>query len=163
MGDPLFLLTSKIWLPRPVEDLFPFFSEARNLERITPPWLRFSVLTSEPIVMAQGTTIDYRLRWHGLPMGWRSEIARWDPPRFFVDRQLRGPFREWYHEHFFSSVNGGTEVEDRVRYAVPFGRLIHRLGVGRDVEAIFRYRQHRMCEIFGGNSDDGDLRGSIYT
>ena len=149
------LLTSSIRLPQPVEELFPFFAEARNLEQITPPWLRFSVLTPEPITMAVGTTIDYRLRWHGLPLSWRSEIAAWEPPRFFVDRQLRGPYRLWHHEHHFTPMDGGTVVEDRVRYAVPLGRLVQRMGVGRDVESIFAYRHQRLAEIFSGCENHG--------
>ena len=151
------LLTSRIRLPQPVEELFPFFAEARNLEQITPTWLRFSVLTPEPITMAVGTIIDYRLRWRGLPLRWRSEIAAWEPPRFFVDRQIRGPYRAWHHEHHFTPSGGGTEVEDRVRYAVPFGRLVHGIGVGRDVESIFAFRRHRMVEIFGGDGGDGHI------
>lgn len=157
------LLTSSMWLPHPVEELFPFFAEARNLEQITPPWLRFSVLTPEPITMAVGTTIDYRLRWRGLPLRWRSEIAAWEPPRFFVDRQLRGPYRSWHHEHHFTPSNGGTNVNDRVRYAVPFGRLVQRVGVGRDVESIFAFRQQRMMEIFGGDAGFGEIENRVFS
>lgn len=149
------LLTCRTWLPRPVDELFPFFADARNLEQITPPWLRFSVLTPEPITMAVGTTIDYRLRWRGLPMRWRSEIAAWEPPRFFVDRQLRGPYLSWHHEHHFTLRDGGTEIEDRIRYEVPLGRLVQRLGVGRDVESIFSYRHERLADIFGGGENQG--------
>ncbi len=152
-----------MWLPHPVEELFPFFAEARNLEQITPPWLRFSVLTPEPITMAVGTTIDYRLRWRGLPLRWRSEIAAWEPPRFFVDRQLRGPYRSWHHEHHFTPSNGGTNVNDRVRYAVPFGRLVQRVGVGRDVESIFAFRQQRMMEIFGGDAGFGEIENRVFS
>lgn len=141
--------TNSIWLPQPLDQLFPFFAEARNLERITPRWLQFSVLTPEPIPMAEGTLIDYRLRFRGIPMRWRSEIAAWEPPLYFVDRKVRGPFREWHHEHLFAEVDGGTAVTDRVRDAVPFGRLANWLVVRRDVEAIFDYRNKRLAEIFG--------------
>jgi ligand-binding SRPBCC domain-containing protein len=145
-----FELTTTVWLDRPLEEVFEFFSEARNLEVITPGWLRFEVLTPEPVVMAAGTTIDYRLRWRGVPLRWTSEISAWDPPHFFVDRQIRGPYRLWHHEHFFADHDGGTRVVDRVRYAVPLGRWIQRLVVGRDVESIFSYRKRRLLEIFDG-------------
>ena len=141
-------LLTTVHLPRPLDEVFDFFSEARNLEIITPPWLRFRVRTAEPIVIAQGTTIDYRLSWRGVPLRWTSVIAAWDPPHFFIDRQIRGPYRLWHHEHTFTDHGGRTEVVDRVRYAVPMGRWIQRLIVGRDVDAIFAYRKQRLLEIF---------------
>jgi ligand-binding SRPBCC domain-containing protein len=131
------------------DELFPFFAEARNLERITPPWLRFEVLTPAPITMAVGTLIDYRLRWRGLPIRWRTEIAAWDPPHRFVDAQQRGPYRLWVHEHTFVDENGGTRMDDVVTYAVPGGSLVQRLFVGRDVERIFAYRSDRLRALLG--------------
>lgn len=141
--------TAGLLLPRAPGDVFPFFAEARNLERITPPWLRFEVLTPGPIEMAAGTLIDYRLRWRGLPLHWRTEIEVWDPPHFFVDRQLRGPYRLWRHEHRFESRGGHTLATDRVEYAAPGGRLVHRLIVDRDVRRIFDYRRTTLEAIFG--------------
>lgn len=135
-------------LPRSLEELFPFFAEARNLERITPPWLRFNVLTPEPIRMAPGTTIDYRLRWRGLPLRWRSEIAAWEPPHRFVDRQVRGPYRLWHHEHRFEVRPEGTLVTDRVDYAAPVRIVSHRLIVDRDVAEIFAYRRRALDALF---------------
>ncbi len=137
------------WLPRPLEELFPFYADAHNLERITPPLLRFRVLTPAPIPMEQGTRIDYRLRLHGIPFGWRTEIAAWEPPHRFVDRQERGPYRLWEHEHTFREEDGGTWVVDHVRCAVLGGALTWRLLVRRDVEQIFRYRGQVLAEMFG--------------
>ncbi len=145
----IFELVSELVLPRRLPELFPFFSDAHNLERITPPWLRFRVLTPDPIVMAPGTRIDYRLRWHGLPMRWRSEITAWDPPHRFVDRQVRGPYRLWEHEHLLEETDGGTMVKDHVRYAVFGGRAVHTILVRRDVAAIFAYRRRVLSQIFG--------------
>jgi ligand-binding SRPBCC domain-containing protein len=136
------------WLNRPLSELFPFFAEARNLGRITPPWLRFEVISQGPISMEAGVLIDYRIHWRGLPMRWRSEISVWDPPFRFVDRQVRGPYRLWHHEHRFTERDGGTEVSDQVHYAVWGGSLIERLFVRRDVAAIFDYRRHRLEELF---------------
>ncbi|MEJ2581980.1 MAG: SRPBCC family protein [Acidobacteriota bacterium] len=136
------------WLNRPLSELFPFFAEARNLGRITPPWLRFEVISQGPISMEAGVLIDYRIHWRGLPMRWRSEISVWDPPFRFVDRQVRGPYRLWHHEHRFTERDGGTEVSDQVHYAVWGGSLIERLFVRRDVAAIFDYRRQRLEELF---------------
>ena len=135
--------------------MFEFFSDARNLGSLTPPWLSFAVITPEPIVMRRGAVIDYALRVHGLPMRWRSEISLWEPPLRFVDTQLRGPYRLWEHTHAFRQVDGGTEVSDSIRYAVPGGRIVHRLFVRRDVEAIFAYRAEALRKIMGEGSPPG--------
>jgi ligand-binding SRPBCC domain-containing protein len=148
MSPNAFRYECELWLPSPVERVFPFFADARNLERITPPFLRFRVLTPEPIEMRVGTLIDYRLRVHGLPLRWRSEITVWDPPHRFVDEQRRGPYRKWHHEHTFEPRDGGTLTRDRVEYAVPGGVLVDRLFVRRDVERIFAYRRRVLSELF---------------
>jgi ligand-binding SRPBCC domain-containing protein len=129
--------------------VFGFFSDARNLEALTPRWLRFDVVTSDPIPMAVGTTIDCRLAWRGIPLRWTSEIAAWEPPHRFIDRQLRGPYRLWRHEHRFEERDAETNVIDEVEYAVWGGAIADRLGVARDVEKIFAYRSARLGELFG--------------
>jgi ligand-binding SRPBCC domain-containing protein len=128
---------------KPVGEVFEFFSAARNLERITPPWLRFQVLTPEPIQMAPGTLIEYRLRLHVLPLPWIARIEDWREGRSFVDRQVRGPYRVWHHRHDFAPSDGGTVVRDVVHYALPLGRLgelAHAAFVRRDLERIFDFR-----------------------
>jgi len=147
----VFTHASEQWLPRPLDEVFPFFADARNLEELTPAWLSFTVLTPEPIPMAVGTTIDYRLAWRGIPLRWRSEIAAWEPPHRFVDRQLRGPYRLWHHEHRFEERNGGTDVIDVVEYAVWGGAIAVNLGVRRDIQRIFDFRRARLVEIFGAD------------
>jgi ligand-binding SRPBCC domain-containing protein len=137
-------------LPVPAERAFAFFSDARNLEAITPPWLRFHVLTPGAIEMRPGTLIDYRLRLHGVPLTWRTRITVWEPPRRFVDVQLRGPYTLWEHTHTFEPAGpDGVIIRDRVRYALPFGRLgelARRRFVRRDLDRIF---DHRMRAIAG--------------
>jgi ligand-binding SRPBCC domain-containing protein len=144
-----FTLTKEQWFPQPLAKVFPFFSEARNLEMLTPPWLKFEVLTPAPIEMRPGTLIDYRIRIHGLPIRWRTEIIEWDPPHRFVDVQLQGPYSLWHHTHTFSERDGGTCCRDDVRYFPRGGALMNWLFVRRDVERIFQYRQKRLTEIFG--------------
>jgi ligand-binding SRPBCC domain-containing protein len=139
---------SEVWLPRPLDDVFAFFADARNLQKITPPWLRFEVLTPGEIAMQRGALIDYRLRVHGVPLRWQSEITVWEPPRRFADEQRRGPYRLWVHEHRFVENDGGTLAADEVRYSVPGGSLVNALFVARDVRKIFEYRTRILREIF---------------
>lgn len=148
-SSPRFIHRSNVWLPRPVEEVFPFFADARNLEELTPPFLRFQVLTPPPIPMAAGTRIDYRLRLHGIPIRWQSEITAWEPMRMFVDEQRRGPYRAWIHTHRFTAKEGGTLVEDEVRYDVLGGALVNALFVRNDVARIFAYREARLRARFG--------------
>lgn len=139
---------TEIWLPLPPTKLFPFFAEAANLEAITPPWLHFRILTPAPIEMRQGTLIDYRLRLRGVPLRWRTVITHWEPPHRFVDEQVRGPYRQWIHEHTFEPRDGGTLARDHVRYAVPLDFLAHRWVVRPDVERIFQFRAAALTRRF---------------
>ncbi len=144
-------LTQKQWFAQSPEELWPFFSSAHNLERITPPLLNFRVTTPSPIEMRKGAVIDYRLRIRGVPVGWKTLISEWNPPHSFVDEQLRGPYRLWHHEHIFEAVDGGTLATDRVHYRLPLGplgHLAHRALVRRDVSTIFSYRAEALEQIF---------------
>jgi ligand-binding SRPBCC domain-containing protein len=136
----------------PPDETFVFFSDASNLEAITPPWLRFRILTPLPIVPGEGTLIDYRLALHGVPVRWRTRIERWEPGRCFVDRQIDGPFASWLHTHTFERHSGGTLIRDRVEYRIPFGvlgGLAHRLVIGRDLERVFDFRRDAIARIIG--------------
>jgi ligand-binding SRPBCC domain-containing protein len=134
-------------IARPPDAVFAFFSDARNLEAITPPLLRFRVVTPAPIVMRRGTLIGYRLRVRGMPVRWLTEISEWEPPHRFVDIQIRGPYALWQHTHTFEPDGHGTLMRDVVRYRVgfgPLGALATALLVRRDVEAIFDYRAQQV-------------------
>lgn len=146
-------LTTWQWLPLPRPDVFAFFAEAANLERITPPFLRFHVLTPPPIVLRTGARIDYRLTLRGIPLRWRTEITAWDPPQRFADVQLRGPYAEWIHTHTFEEQDNGTMVRDEVRYRLwgphVLGTLVDRLLVAPDTTRIFQFRQRALEQILG--------------
>ena len=142
-------LSTELWVPQPVEQTFEFFADASNLEAITPPWLRFRIVTSQPVEMAQGTLIDYSLRLHGIPIRWRTEISVWSPPFSFIDRQLHGPYHLWEHTHTFEARDGGTVVRDDVDYLARGGRLVERLFVRPDLRRIFEYRNRRFGRLCG--------------
>jgi ligand-binding SRPBCC domain-containing protein len=142
-------------LPRPRQEVFNFFADPKNLERITPAWLRFEMLTPPEVELAPGTLLDYRLRLRGIPLRWQSEIAVWDPPYRFVDRQTKGPYSFWVHEHTFIDLDGSTLVEDGVEYAVPAGWLFQRFLVAPDLERIFSYRRTSLQKLFTCDAPSG--------
>ena len=151
------------WVDRPLDETFELFSDAFALERITPPWLQFEVMTSPPIEMEAGTLIDYALRLHGVPVRWRTQIEVWEPPHRFTDRQLSGPYRSWHHTHEFSESEGRTEIVDRVRYSMPLGplgELARAALVRRDLEGIFDYRHAAVERLLrGGPLDQLEVEG----
>jgi ligand-binding SRPBCC domain-containing protein len=140
--------SAKLWLPLPPEELFPFFADPGNLDAITPPWLHFHIVTPPPIEMRVGTLIDYKLRVRGVPLRWRTLIREWQPPHRFVDEQVRGPYRQWIHEHTFEARDGGTLVRDHASYVVPLDWLTHRWFVRPDIENIFQFRSEALRRRF---------------
>lgn len=146
-----FLLETRQWLPQPRERVFQFFADPQNLERLTPAWLRFEIVSAPRAALHRGALLDYRLRLRGLPLRWQSEISVWEPPGCFVDRQTHGPYSRWVHQHTFTEMNRGTLVGDRVEYAVPGGWLVQKFLVGPDLSRIFSYRQGVLERIFGAD------------
>jgi ligand-binding SRPBCC domain-containing protein len=135
----------------PIEDVFAFFADVRNLEAITPSWLNFRILTPLPIQMQPGAEIEYQLAWRFIRLRWKTVIQEWKPPNFFVDVQSRGPYRMWEHTHTFRSEAAGTRMLDSVRYQLPlgvFGRIAHSLRVRRDLNRIFDYRAETIGRLF---------------
>ena len=152
----IYTLQREQWVARPTERVFPFFAQPENLALITPPSLRFRLLTPGPVTMKKGRVIDYTIRAMGLPTRWRTLITHYDPPRYFVDEQLCGPYSFWHHTHRFQPRDGGTLLYDKVQYALPillFGPardLLHTIYVRPALEQIFDYRQQVFQDMFDG-------------
>ncbi|MDG2012154.1 MAG: SRPBCC family protein [Pirellulaceae bacterium] len=148
LGRSSWRLTTQALLPKPRHEVFPFFADAANLEKLTPEFLNFRILTPLPIEMRQGATIDYKIRLRGIPIRWRTNISVWQPNERFVDEQLRGPYRAWHHEHVFEEQGQQTLMTDVVNYRVWAGVILHPLLVEKDLQRIFGYRQSKMVELF---------------
>lgn len=147
-------------VPLPVEDAFAFFADAGNLEALTPPWLRFRILTPRPIAMRAGTMIEYVLSLHRVPVRWRTEIVDFEPGRRFVDNQIAGPFRLWQHTHAFEEHEDGTMIRDTVLYRMPYGAagaIAHRVLIARDLGRIFDYRRDAVGRLLGRANDSWSL------
>ena len=156
--EKTFIFEKTITIDRPRPEVFEFFSKAESLERITPGWLKFKILTPTPVEIYQGRLIDYRLRLYGLPFRWKTEITVWEPPLRFVDSQLKGPYVSWVHEHRFEEKADQTIMTDRVEYAVPGGPLaplINKLFVAANVQKIFEYRKKVIQEHFHAHPEMG--------
>ncbi len=151
-------LDAEMWLPLPIDAVFAFFADAANLDAITPEWVHFTTLTPMPIAMKTGALIDHRLRIHGVPIRWLSEITVWQPPLCFVDEQRRGPYKLWVHRHDFVAENGGIWVRDHVEYR-PRGSilepLIHRWLVEPDLRKIFTFRHGKIRALLAPGTDAG--------
>lgn len=147
-------LETRVTVPAPLDTVFAFFADARNLQHVTPPFLNFRVLTPE-VEMRKGARIDYRLRLRGVPFNWQSEITAWEPGVRFRDEQRRGPYKYWKHVHLFTADGDGTVVEDGVDYDVPGGRYVHDWIVAPELMRIFTFRQHKLQDIFGPARNNG--------
>src|SRR5262245_1511735 len=144
-----FSLYRSITVPKTLNEVFDFFLKAENLQKLSPPWVHFEILTPLPISMEVGRLINYRIRLRGIRLIWRSEITVWKPPHRFVDEQRKGPYRLWIHEHRYQESKGGTRIEDDVTYAVWGGSLVQRFLVRPDLERIFNYRLEVIEQLFG--------------
>jgi ligand-binding SRPBCC domain-containing protein len=145
------ILKREMTVELPRAEVFEFFSNAANLERITPAELNFQITSPQPIEMREGALIEYRLKLNGFPMNWKTLISKWDPPNEFIDEQLSGPYKQWIHRHTFTEVDANTTlIEDEVKYRLPlepFGDLAHFFVVWQ-LDSIFEHRQRVVAEHF---------------
>jgi len=145
------IIIRKTIIKRPLHEVFDFFSKAENLNLLTPPELQFKILTPLPIEMKQGTLIDYKIKLNGISFAWKTLIAKWQHNEYFVDEQIKGPYKIWHHTHSFKAIDGGTEMTDEVKYLSPgwiFEPIIQALFIKKKVEQIFDYRNSQLKTIF---------------
>lgn len=147
-----FELTDRFSVAADLKETWAFFSTAENLPAITPPWLKFQIVSSPAKGLGQDAVLDYRIRWSAVPVRWRTRIIDWSPPHQFIDLQLRGPYTLWHHQHRFADLGGRTECRDRVIYKLPFGPLgtaTHAVLVRRQLLEIFRFRRKVINQRLG--------------
>ena len=140
----------KQFINLPVNEVFDFFSNPENLEKVTPEYLNFKINTKLPLVMGKGQFFDYQLRVRGIPVKWTSIISFYDPPHCFIDEQIKGPYSSWQHIHTFTEKNGGTSINDFVKYSLPLGyigQIINSVWVKKDLKNIFKYRRKKIPQI----------------
>jgi ligand-binding SRPBCC domain-containing protein len=145
------ILESRLTAPVSIGEAFAVFEDPYNLARITPPWLNFEITSPDQVEMRKGAIITYRIRWMGIPLRWKTRIAEYAPPFYFVDEQAAGPYVLWRHEHRFTPSEEGTLVTDRVEYSLPFGWLgwlMHGLMVRRQLDGIFEFRRRALAEMW---------------
>ena len=156
----VYKMKKELFVKRELREVFAFFEQPENLERLTPSTLGFKILTPSPIKMKEGALIDYTIRLGGVPVHWQTLISDYDPPYRFVDEQLKGPYTFWHHTHTFTEKDGGTLIADEVRYVLPFGilgRFVHSLFVKRQLMHIFDFRSSVIKEILENESENKNI------
>jgi ligand-binding SRPBCC domain-containing protein len=141
------------YVPDKVENVFDFFSAAKNLEEITPDFLNFKVKNMSSEFIQKDTIINYKLKIHGFPVYWQTQIIEWEPLKKFIDYQNKGPYSLWHHTHTFTTLQNGTLIEDRIKYQIPghiFGLLFLGYFIRKDVSQIFNYRIKSIQKKFKG-------------
>lgn len=139
-----------------LREAFELFQDPYHLRELFPDWLQLQVMNETPVVMRRGAEIDYRMRWMGVPLSWRTRITEYEPPFYFADEALRGPFAMWRHWHTFRPSAEGTVVIDAIEYAMPFGVLgevTHSACVGRQLQRMFAHRQRTAMALLGGRQE----------
>lgn len=138
-------------IPAGIDEVWAFFSDPRNLARITPGSMRFDIVSAPDRPIRKGDEIVYRLRIAGIPVRWVSQITEVEDGEMFVDVQKRGPYALWHHRHVFRETVGGVEMVDDVNYELPFG-LVGRLAgswpVRLQLKKIFDHRARTIERLF---------------
>jgi len=141
-------------IPIDLKKAWDFFSQPDNLKLITPDYLNFRILSkSDAGEMYPGMIITYTLSplFH-ISINWATEISQVKEYKYFIDNQIKGPYKIWHHEHHFKETEQGVEMRDILYYEIPYGflgRFLHKLIIGKKVNEIFNYREQKIKELFG--------------
>ena len=147
----IYNLEFKQIINKSIDDVFSFFSKPENLTLITPKELDFKILTPIPIKMKEGQLIDYTIKVLKKKIRWRTIISEYEPSKYFIDQQLKGPYSMWHHKHEFKQKEEYVEIIDTINYVIPFGvigRLINFLFIRKDLDKIFNYRKEVIEKYF---------------
>lgn len=147
----MYIFKDSLLIKKPLSEVFEFFNTPKNLGKITPPFMNFSLLTPEPIVMKEGAVFDYSIRIFGLPVRWQSLICDYNPPYSFTDIQLKGPHDYWHHQHIFKQVDDGVLITDIVHMRMPLGFLgsIAYYALAKHLNtAMFEHRKKIVASVF---------------
>ena len=149
----IYELRTEITVKAPLEQVWAFFSNPKNLQRITPDYMGFQIVKCPEVeTIFNGMIIEYIVRpILNLPLKWVTEIKEVQPLVSFTDIQLKGPYALWHHFHSFEKINGHTKMADMVKYAMPLsilGNITHQLFVKKQLEEIFKYREVAVRTLF---------------
>lgn len=141
-------------LPISLDEAWDFFSSPKNLQKITPVDMGFTIISKHHgETMYAGQIIEYTVKpILGIPLYWMTEITQVDDKKYFIDQQRFGPYSLWHHQHHFKTVVGGVEMTDIVHYKMPFwflGDIANSLFVKKQLKGIFDFRFTKVEELFG--------------
>lgn len=136
-----------------LEEAWNFFNSPKNLQAITPSFMKFEIKDIFGDEMYAGQVIEYRVRpLLGIPLYWMTEITHVKDRQYFVDEQRFGPYKFWHHQHHFKEVENGVEMTDLLHYKIPYyflGDVANRFLVRNKVAKIFDYREKKIKEMYG--------------
>lgn len=147
-------------IPVSLDDAWNFFSDPRNLPKITPLWLNLKITSDLPDEMYEGMIISYKVYpFLRIPSNWVTEITQMKEKNFFIDEQRFGPYKFWHHQHHFKEIDNGVKMTDIVNYALPFdpfSRVLNNILVGKKVKEIFEFRKEVLEKLFSDRREKKD-------
>lgn len=149
----IYSINQTIKLPISKQEAWDFLSSPKNLQKIMPDDMKFEICSELTKDTYTGQIIQYKVSpFSGFNTKWVTEITHVEAPNYFVDIQLKGPYKLWHHQHFIKEIENGVEIVDIVHYEVPFGilgQILHPILIKPKLNEIFKQRTLKMHDIFG--------------